>query len=72
MTTQDSDVTVTEVSMQEWAMLAFHAARAPQRVRITVKTAPVEMAEQRPVGGARTHFWVGLAAATATLVWLLA
>jgi hypothetical protein len=71
MLTNEPAVTVTEVSMQEWAMLAFHAARAPQRVRVTVKTAPADAAVERPIGGARAGFWVPLAVAMAGLAWLL-
>ena len=38
MIASESAVTVQEVSMQEWAMLAFHAERAPRRVRVTIST----------------------------------
>lgn len=37
MSSLEPAFTVQEVTMQEWAMAAFHAARAPQRVRVTVK-----------------------------------
>lgn len=67
MKTNEPAVTVSEASMQEWAMLAFHAARAPQRVEITRK--PVAEVERvtAPVGGARTFYWLLLAGATAVL-----
>lgn len=71
MITQEPAVTVQEVSMQEWAMLAFHAERAPQRVRITVKTAQTSAEEDRVVGGARTGLWVLLAAAMTGMTWWL-
>ena len=70
MITKEPAVTVQEVSMQEWAMLAFHAERAPQRVRITVKTARTS-AEDDCVGGARTGLWVLLAAAMTGMTWWL-
>jgi len=73
MNTDQAAVTVSEVSMQEWAMLAFHAERAPKRVQVTVKKAHVVAAQDdRAVGGARTRFWIALVAATAGLAWLLA
>jgi hypothetical protein len=71
MITNEPAVTVQELSMQEWAMLAFHAERAPQRVRITVKAARTNAEDDRAVGGARTGLWVLLAAATAGLTWWL-
>ena len=71
MITNDPAVTVQEVSMQEWAMLAFHAERAPQRVRITVKTARASAEDDRAVGGARTGLWVLLAAAMTGMTWWL-
>ena len=37
MIENESAVTVHEVSMQEWAMVAFHAERAPRRVQVTVQ-----------------------------------
>lgn len=70
MITNEPAVTVQEVSMQEWAMLAFHAARAPQRVRVTVKTAAAEVTDDGAVGSARTGFWF-LAVATAGMAWFL-
>ena len=45
MIMKEPAVSVHEVSMQEWAMLAFHAERAPQRVRVTVKTAEAAAAD---------------------------
>ena len=48
-------------------MLAFHAARAPQRVRVTVKTAAATAADDSAVGCARIGFWFLLAVATAVL-----
>jgi hypothetical protein len=69
MNTKEPPVTVREVSMQEWAMLAFHAERAPQRVRVTVSTAEAAAADDRAVGGVRTGLWVLLAAAMAGMVW---
>jgi len=69
MITNEAAVTVQEVSMQEWAMLAFHAERAPQRVRVTVRTAPSAMADEGAVGGVRTSLWVMLAAAMAGMAW---
>ena len=71
MIKKEPAVTVQEVSMQEWAMLAFHAERAPQRVRVTVKTAETVAADDRAVGGARTGLWVLLAAAMAGMAWWL-
>lgn len=71
MNTNEPAVTVSEVLMQEWAMLAFQAERAPKRVLVTVKTAHAVAEDERAVGGARTRFWVALAAATAGLAWLL-
>ncbi len=69
MITSEPAVTVEEVSMQEWAMLAFHAERAPQRVRVTVKTAQSTGADERAVGGVRTGVWVMLLAAMAGMAW---
>ncbi len=54
--------------MQEWAMLAFHAERAPQRVRVTIKTAQAA-ADDCAIGGVRTGLWVMLAAAMAGMAW---
>jgi len=71
MITKEPAVSVHEVSMQEWAMLAFHAARAPQRVRVTVKTAEAAAADEYSVGGARTGLWVLLASAMAGMAWWL-
>ena len=69
MITKESAISVEEVSMQEWAMLAFHAERAPQRVRVTVKTAQATVADECGVGGVRTGLWVMLAAAMAGMAW---
>ena len=71
MSTQEPAVTVQEVSMQEWAMLAFHAARAPQRVRVTVKIAAAAPADDSAVSGARTGFWFLLVTAMAGMAWWL-
>jgi hypothetical protein len=71
MISKEPPVTVQEVSMQEWAMLAFHAERAPQRVRVTVRTGEVEAADGRAVGGARTVLWVLLATTMAGMTWWL-
>ena len=68
MITSEPAVTVEEVSMQEWAMLAFHAERAPQRVRVTVRTARSTI-DECGVGGVRTGLWVMLAAAVAGMAW---
>ncbi len=67
MTEDQAGVVVSEVSMQEWAMLAFHAERAPQRVYITSRPAAEREMESDNVGGARTVFWLLLAGATALL-----
>ena len=69
MNTKESAITVEEVSMQEWAMLAFHAERAPQRVRVTVKTVQAPAANERAIGGVRTGLWLMLAAAMAGMAW---
>ena len=70
MTTLEPAFTVHEVSMQEWAMAAFHAARAPQRVRVTVKTVSPPEPQDSVRGPA--HLWlVVVAAATSTLMWFL-
>jgi hypothetical protein len=71
MIKQEPAISVEEVSMQEWAMLAFHAERAPQRVRITVKTAQASVENDRGVGGARTGLWVLLAVAMTGMTWWL-
>ena len=72
MITQEPAVTVQEVSMQEWAMLAFHAARAPQRVQVTVKTVAPAVADDCAVGSARIGFWFLLATAiTGMVLWLV-
>ena len=72
MNTEEAAVTVSEVSMQEWAMLAFHAERAPKRVQVTMKKAHVVPQDDREVGGARSSLWIALAVATAGLAWVLA
>jgi hypothetical protein len=71
MITEEASFTVQEVSMQEWAMLAFHAERAPQRVRVTVKIAETAEADDREVGGVRTELWALMAAAIAGMGWWL-
>ncbi|MGH6623740.1 MAG: hypothetical protein ACREBN_07200, partial [Burkholderiaceae bacterium] len=71
MNTNEPAVTVSEASMQEWAMLAFQAERAPKRVQVTIKKAHAIAEDDRAVGGARTRFWIALAAATAGMAWLL-
>ena len=69
MIEKDSAVSVQEVSMQEWAMVAFHAERAPRRVRVTISTA---VADDDTVGYERRGFWFLLAGAGITgLVWWL-
>jgi hypothetical protein len=68
MTAKKPAITVEEASMQEWAMLAFHAERAPRRARVTVKAARAA-ADDSAVGGARTGLWVALAAAMAGMAW---
>ena len=70
MTTFEPAFTVEEVSMQEWAMAAFHAARAPQRVRVTVKTVSPLVNQEDTVRGPR-HLWVSVAALFAGLAWWL-
>lgn len=72
MTTLEQAITVQEVSMQEWAMAAFHAARAPQRVRVTVKTVqPSAQREEETVRGPG-HLWLLVTAAAAgLLLWYL-
>jgi hypothetical protein len=72
MNADETAVTVSEVSMQEWAMLAFHAERAPKRVQVTVKKSHRVAQDDRDVGGARTSFWIALGVATVGLAWLLA
>ena len=69
MSTKESAITVEEVSMQEWAMLAFHAERAPQRVRVTVKKVQANAVDERAVGGVRTGLWMMLAAAMGAMAW---
>ena len=72
MITKEPAVTVEEVSMQEWAMLEFHAARAPQRVRVTVRTAAPAAADDCAVRSARIGFWFLLATAmTGMFFWLV-
>jgi hypothetical protein len=68
MTEDQAGMEVSEVSMQEWAMLAFHAERAPRRVLVTRKSAAESEMVPDGVGGARTAYWVLLAGATAVLV----
>ena len=63
---EDSEaVIVSDVSMQEWAMLAFEAKRAPRRVAIRVvrEERTQDLVETSRVGCARTTFWLLLAAA---------
>ena len=72
MSTKESAITVEEVSMQEWAMLAFHAERAPQRVRVTGKKVQATAVDERAVGGVRTGLWVILAAAMTGMAWWVA
>ncbi|HZA96509.1 MAG TPA: hypothetical protein VE421_10265 [Burkholderiaceae bacterium] len=63
-------VTVHEVSMQEWAMLAFHAERAPRRVRVTVN--PARAANDAcAIASSRKGFWFLMAVAIAGLAWWL-
>jgi hypothetical protein len=68
MITEEPAITVEEVSMQEWAMMAFHAERAPRRVRVTVKTLQPVLDGDADV--ARTGRWMLLlAAAMAGMAW---
>ena len=69
MIANEPAVTVQEVSMQEWAMLAFHAARAPQRVRVKVDTAVA--ADDCAVGSLRIGFWFLMAVVIAAMAWWL-
>jgi hypothetical protein len=69
MIASEPAVTVHEVSMQEWAMLAFHAERAPRRPRVTVNTA--KDADDCATGSLRRGFWFLLAVAVAGTVWWL-
>ena len=69
MIANEPAVTVQEVSMQEWAMLAFHAARAPQRVRVTVNTAVAD--DDCAVGCLRIGFWFLMAVVIAAMAWWL-
>ncbi len=71
MSMKEPPVTVQEVSMQEWAMLAFHAERAPQRVAVTVRTDEAAAADDRAAGSVRTGLWALLAAAIAGMAWWL-
>ena len=69
MTANQPAVTVQEVSMQEWAMLAFHAARAPQRVRVTVNTAEAD--DDYALLCPRIGFWFLMAVVIAAMAWWL-
>ena len=69
MIANEPAVTVQEVSMQEWAMLAFHAARAPQRVRVTVHAAVAD--DDCAVGCLRIGFWFLMAVVIAATAWWL-
>ena len=69
MIASEPAVTVQEVSMQEWAMLAFHAERAPRRVRVTVNT--VAAADDCEIGSSRIGFWFLIAVAIAGMAWWL-
>lgn len=69
MIASQAAVTVQEVSMQEWAMLAFHAERAPRRVRVTVNTAAA--ADDCTVGSARIGFWFLIVVAMTGAAWWL-
>lgn len=68
MITEEPAITVEEVSMQEWAMLAFRAERAPQRVRVTVKTVQ-PTPDDDYADSDRTGLWMLLVAAMAGLAW---
>ena len=70
MTTLEPAFTVHEVSMQEWAMAAFHAARAPQRVRVTVKTVTPPVYGEDPLPGP-AHLWLIVGSVAAVMVWFL-
>ena len=69
MIASEPAITVQEVSMQEWAMLAFHAERAPRRVRVTVSTAAA--ADDCAVGNSRIGFWFLMGVAIAGIAWWL-
>ena len=69
MTTLEPAITVHEVSMQEWAMAAFHAARAPQRVRVTVKTVTPSANRKDTVCRAAAYRWLLLATAIGCTAW---
>jgi hypothetical protein len=70
MIANEPAVTVHEVSMQEWAMLAFHAERAPRRVQVTVN--PVTPADDDcAIGSFRKGFWFLMAVAIAGMAWWL-
>ena len=62
-------VTVQEVSMQEWAMLAFHAERAPRRVRVTVDTSVADDIDN--VDRPRKGFWFLIAVVIVGMTWWL-
>jgi len=69
MIASEPAVTVQEVSMQEWAMLAFHAERAPRRVRVTVNTAAT--ADDCAIGSSRIGFWFLVGVAIVGMAWWL-
>ena len=69
MIASEPAVTVQEVSMQEWAMLAFHAERAPRRVRVAVNTAAAT--DDCAIGSSRIGFWFLIAVAIAGMAWWL-
>lgn len=69
MIEKESAISVQEVSMREWAMVAFHAERAPRRVQVMVSTAVVD--DDGAVGYSRSGFWFLLAAGVTGLGWWL-
>lgn len=71
MITQEPAITVQEVSMQEWAMVAFHAERAPKRSRGTVRATAVMPDIDHAARGARAGLWVVLASAMIGMAWWL-
>jgi hypothetical protein len=64
--TDAQSLIVSEISMQEWAMLAFKAERAPRRAVTTPRPAEAVPVRVGAVAGARTMYWLLLAAAMST------
>jgi hypothetical protein len=69
MIASEPAITVQEVSMQEWAMLAFQAERAPRRVRVTVNTTAA--ADDCAIGSSRMGFWFLIGVTVAGIAWWL-